>query len=369
MRLKKAISGLLYVGFLVFCAEIALQGYYRFTAGAFLFGRMAQPLWAPNPHSVFFNRANLDFDHRTNEFNAHYYTNSRGLRVPRPDLEHQLGRSADRYRILLLGPSFAFGWAVDYEETFASQLEHLLNEREFAGGDREVDVINAGVNSLGVAQGLRWLRAVGHEYQPDMILQFVYASMAVNTNAGGEAVANEDGYLVPRDYPLALRIRDQAKKSALVFYGWSLYAKALASESGEVQGAGRPLQMQAHFDAESDAVRPSLAYYEELRGVAAEAGAELQIVYLPLSYVVHREDLPRWRHLGVTDVDGEMVFDAAYCDHLVSTGLRCFDTTPSLIDAAGDGVRLYYWLDVHWTPNGNAVAARAVADRLAPKGP
>jgi lysophospholipase L1-like esterase len=365
MSLKRFAFGLVYVGFLVLCAEVALQGYYRLTAGAFLFERTAKPLWAPNPHSGFWNRPKLDVDHHTNEFSARYYTNGQGLRVPQPGQEYELGRSNDRYRILLLGPSFAFGWAVNYEDAFAARLERLLGERDFGRG-RRVEVVNAGVNSLGIAQGLRWLEAEGVAYQPDLILQFVYASMAVNAKASGEAIVNEDGYLVPKDYSFSLWIREQVKKSALVFYGWAIYASRFAPSDGKVQGAGRPMEMHANFDPASDALKPSLGLYDELRRVAAKAGAELQLVYFPLSYVVHREDLPRWRHLGVTDVDAAIAFDADYCSYLAKTGLPCLDITPSLIEAAQGGERLYYWLDVHWTPKGNEAAARAVADRLAP---
>jgi len=366
MRRRKLVSGLAYIAFLALFAEVALQGYYRLTAGAFLFERSAQPLWAPDPHSGFFNRPHLAHVHRTNEFQATYFTDGRGLRVSRAGDEVPLAPSPDRYRILLLGPSFAFGWAVNYEDSFAAELERLLTKRGFAGG-RTVEVVNAGVNSIGVAQALRWLEAEGLEYRPDLILQFVYGSMAVNTNAEAEAVANEEGYLVPRSYPVGQQLRDQLKKSALVFYGFVTYTQALAARGGgdgRVLGAGRPLEMQADFDPLSEEVAASLAFFERLRSVAERGGAGLQLVYLPLSYAVHREDEARWRHLGVYDVDAQKAFDAAYCGHLVTRGIRCLDITPDLVAAASAGERLYYPIDIHWTPLGNRVAARAVADQL-----
>jgi len=370
MRLGKWTSALIYVAFLALCAEVVLQGYYRLTAGAFLFTRAAQSVWAPDPHSGFFNRANLAMEHRTNEFQATYFTNSRGLRVPRPGVEYPLGRSPDRRRVLLLGPSFAFGWAVDYEESFAAELERLLAERGFGQG-RRVEVVNAGVNSLGTAAQLRWLEAVGVEYQPDLIVQFVYGSMVVDPNPVSDAVANEDGYLVPRNSSLSHRLREQAKKSALVFYGWVIYTRALAARADgrsgtQVLGAGRPLEMQSNFDPADEKVAASIAFFDRLRDVAQAAGSELLVVYFPLSYAVHPQDIERWRHLGVHDVEAQKAFDATFCAYLKSHGVPCTDITPSLLEAAASGERLYYWLDVHWTPEGNRVAARAVADRLLP---
>jgi len=68
----------------------------------------------------FGNRPGLFFDHRTNEFRARYITNQARFRVPRPDLEYPLAKPSDTYRIMLLGPSYAFGWGVDYELSFAA---------------------------------------------------------------------------------------------------------------------------------------------------------------------------------------------------------------------------------------------------------
>src|SRR5262245_29606315 len=110
MRLRKLFAALVYVGFLTLCAELVLQGYYRVTAGAFLFDRAAQPLWAPDPHCGFFNRPHLAYSHRTNEFQVMYFTDAHGLRVPHPGDEVPLQPDPDHLRVLLLGPSFAFGW-------------------------------------------------------------------------------------------------------------------------------------------------------------------------------------------------------------------------------------------------------------------
>ena len=78
--------GLIYLAFLSICIELALQAFYWITAGDFLFRRVGLPIYAREPHAGFGNRPGLSFDHRTNEFHAHYYINQAGFRVPRPDL-------------------------------------------------------------------------------------------------------------------------------------------------------------------------------------------------------------------------------------------------------------------------------------------
>ena len=111
--------------FVLLCVELALQAYYRVTAGDFLFRRATVPVWAPNEYSGVFNRPHLAFRQGTTEFEASYYTDANGLRVPRPDASFAFEPDADAWRALLLGPSFAFGWGVDYEATFAARLERL----------------------------------------------------------------------------------------------------------------------------------------------------------------------------------------------------------------------------------------------------
>ena len=174
--LKFVLRGLLYLVYISVCIEVALQGFYYVTAGDFLFRRIALPIFAPDPYAGFGNRPGLSFDHRTNEFRARYVTNQAGFRVPRPDLEYTLAKPSDTYRIMLLGASFAFGWGVDYELSFAGVLQHLLQEGGFAG-KKKIEIINAGVPAMTMAAQPHWFERVGKGYLPDLVIQFEYGSM------------------------------------------------------------------------------------------------------------------------------------------------------------------------------------------------
>src|SRR5262249_60703048 len=88
------------------------------------------------------------------------------------------------------------------------------------------------------------------------------------------------------------------------------------------------------------------------------------VVYVPLSYAIHREDESRWRHLGIRDIINQMTFDAAFVHYLSEWQIPSIDITRQLQKSAQLGKRMYYWLDIHWTPAGNAVAARAVSEYL-----
>ena len=361
----KLLSLLLVLG----AVEISLQAFYYLNAGDFLFRRVARPIYVPEPHAGFGVKPNLSLEDRTNEFNVALYTNSRGFRVSSRHEEYDLRKDPAKFRILLLGPSFPFGWGVNYEDTFGVALQRLLDEKGFFPG-KSTEVINAGVPALLPGPQLNWYEHAGKDYHPDLVVQFIYGSMVVSNIRGAGVHVDAEGYLV-RDSPaLSRRLAGWAKQSALIFYGWTLSERLLAAwrrepAPREIAGAGRDLIVATRFDTGHPMIAESLRFYHDLRQAANAGGARLLIVFLPLSYAVHEEDIGRWRHLGVGDIPAQIEFNRTFCDHLNRTGFYCVNTTPALIaDARQSQQRLYYWLDIHWTPRGHQVAARTVASYL-----
>jgi hypothetical protein len=88
------------------------------------------------------------------------------------------------------------------------------------------------------------------------------------------------------------------------------------------------------------------------------------VVYFPDSYLIHTQDQSRWGYLRKGDSRRQMAFDAAFVRYLNECQIATIDITPELQKSAQAGKRMYFWLDIHWTPAGNAVAAQAVADYL-----
>ena len=355
--------GFAYLIFLGIWIEIALQGFYYATAGDFLFRRVALPIYASEPYASFQNRPGLLFDHRTNEFHAHYYINQAGFRVPHPGLEYSKAKPPNTYRIMILGPSFAFGWGVEYELSFAAVLQQLLQERSFAGG-KQIEIINAAIPSMPIVSQLAWFEHVGKDYEPDFVIQFVYGSMAIGSVPENLHV-DEQGYLVGNSTASG-RWLERLKKVATVFYSWEVWTSISRwwAPPVAVLGAGRQIAPAADFDPAHSEVRESMYVYNKLAGIVHATGARLLIVYFPLSYVIHREDESRWRHLGISDVSRQMAFDAAFVRYLNDGHIPTINITEQLHKSASTGKRMYFWLDIHWTAAGNASAARAVADYL-----
>jgi lysophospholipase L1-like esterase len=88
-----------------------------------------------------------------------YTINSRGIRGP------EIESAGDRTRILSVGNSCTFGWAVKFEEIYSAQLQKLLNER--AGASR-YQVLNGGVPGYSSFQGKRYLEEL-LEYNPSVV--------------------------------------------------------------------------------------------------------------------------------------------------------------------------------------------------------
>jgi hypothetical protein len=367
-RWRRWRNRLLYLLYLAVVLEIGLQLFYFATVGQWLPSRTHLAMFAANEHSGYFNKPHVEIAHNSNEFKSMIYTNGQGLRTSAEAADYALGKQPDKRRILLLGPSFAFGWGVNYEQTFAARLQAILQES--SQSDRTVEVINAGVPSLGPVPGLNWYRHVGKEFEPDLVIQFNYGVMQVDSSGKWNNIdVDEQGHLVPKDPTLKRRVTSFAKQFALVYYGWQTTIQAISwfhqPENGEkVEGAGREMKLFDDFDPGNPEVVDSMRYYNDLRSTVEKSGAKLLIVFFPLSYCIHEQDISRWSHLGVADVDRQNAYNAAFCRHLRSLGFDCLNITDDLKQAAEEGERLYYFVDIHWTPAGNDVAARAVARHL-----
>jgi hypothetical protein len=369
-RWRRWRNRLLYLLYLAVVLEIGLQLFYFATVGQWLPGRTHLAMFEPNEYSGYFNQPHVNVVHNSNEFKSMIYTNGQGLRTSVEAADYPLGKQPGKKRVLLLGPSFAFGWGVNYEQTFAARLQAMLaDSQQF---DPAVEVINAGVPSLGPVAGLNWYRHVGEKFAPDLVIQFCYGSMQVeSTGRWNNIEADEHGRLVAKNLSPKLRFIGYAKKSALVYYGWltATHVRSWfhqADSDSEVAGAGRELELYSAFDRGNAEVIDSMKFYEDLRSTVERSGAKLLIVFFPLSYCIHEQDIGRWSHLGVINVDRQNTYNAAFCRHLQSLDFDCLNITDDLKQAAEEGQRLYYFVDIHWTPEGNEVAARAVARHLAP---
>jgi lysophospholipase L1-like esterase len=95
--------------------------------------------------------------------------NSQGLRGP----ALRSLRDGSSLRVLCIGDSITFGYGVADEAPFPRQLEHLLHK---AMPERDVEVINAGVQRYFTYQEIDFLRLKGRQLRPDIVVLAVYSN-------------------------------------------------------------------------------------------------------------------------------------------------------------------------------------------------
>lgn len=74
------------------------------------------------------------------------------------------------YRIAMLGDSFAFGWGVAQDQTFAARIEQNLNR--IAGGKIHYEVLNFGVPGYSTFQEVALFKERVLDFDPDAVVVF-----------------------------------------------------------------------------------------------------------------------------------------------------------------------------------------------------
>ncbi len=136
------------------------------------------------PHSVARGRSSSD------EFDFEYRHNSLGFR----DRERPLEKPAGTFRVVTLGDSFTYGQGADFDATWPSRLEALLNET-LPEGER-ADVLRLGLRRFYPGTSRAVLEHVGLQFAPDLVIVAVVPNDVVDTHLGADAVfVDEHGFL------------------------------------------------------------------------------------------------------------------------------------------------------------------------------
>jgi hypothetical protein len=362
---RRIFFSLVLAGFVLVSVELACQLFYRFTAGDFLFRRTGAPIFEEDPHRCYRLKPNLDYVHRTNEFESVVYTNSQGMRTDARRLDVKPEKPVDVHRILFLGPSFTFGWGNAYEEAYPTVIGELL-----AAGGRRVEIVNMGTPAQGPEAQLCWLEHVGYRLRPDVVVQTIYGDR-VPTVVGEcperlDCPVIEDSRLYTTAPTLRRKLIARAKNLGIVFYGYYAYQWALGARAEEAAGTGKELHGERVLEldpGDHDGLASDYARYEST--VRRLLGEDVRVVFLfiPMSYVVHPGDASRWSHLLDADPVASRQRIRRAVGRLRSHGHLVIDPTEALVSRA-DAERLYYWLDIHLTPAGNRVVAEEAVSAL-----
>ncbi len=262
-------------------------------------------------------------------FDATVTINWKGFRGPPLPYE----RTRNVSRIVLLGDSFAWGYGVNYSDTFAARLEQDLSH---------VEVVNLAVSGYSTDQQLLLYIDEGRRYKPDLVLVQVAAN-DITYNAetlaytiyGKPAFTAKDGGLVVINQPVA---KTPWIKQAVVRIAWRSYV--LNQFFRYLQTFSQPggQNVLLHDGTPNITARLLLALREETE----KDGADLLVVF-------------------VEDVTDGPLFATFLQQHNVEHVLLGQYLTH-------DDRSLHLRDGRHWNAAGHAIVARVLANRLRSSG-
>ena len=251
-------------------------------------------------------RPNVRARHQTAEFDVAIDIHSRGFRGP------EWPKDSERPRILVLGDSYAFGWGVEFEQSFSGLLQ---------AAHPEWDVRNAAVAGYGADQELLVLRRLRESLRPAAVVCTFCDNDLWESSA-------DDAY--GRSKPQFVSLRgDLALRASHVDASW-------LSENSMLYAAIRKQAWQARFES---ATRDRASEWQMVERLYCAMRDELQGV----PFVLVSEE-PQWsafalRERGVVHVDVREALGRA-------------------------GVPTRFDVDGHWNAAGHAAVAARLGGEL-----
>ena len=299
------------------------------------------------------------------EFDVAVQVNSLGYRQAEFDPV-----KADQLRIVALGDSFTFGDGVEERDAWPRALERALA----AGASRRVEVINAGVPGRWVDEYYLELKRRSLPLQPDVVVVGFFLG---NDIVGPDAETHVWTEVDARGRPLRIdrpneRIESGFRVMRVPKPRWRIPLVRNSHVAQLVYDGGKAIVQRwrpstpdedALFVAEYTPETAAVVQRVENLFVAMAEACREHGVRLLVAMIPTREQVRPELAAG-TAARGFEQPNRRFAAFFAAAGIAFVDLLPVLRDAASGGP-LYYRFDGHWTPRGHAVAAQAIAARLA----
>jgi len=297
--------------------------------------------------------------------------NAHGLR----GAEIRTEKAPGIFRILMLGDSFTMGKGVEDDLTFSVLLQKALN----AGGrtcGKTIEVLNGGVDSYAPVLSNIYLRELA-SLRPDMVIENLDVSDLVQEAAYRKvAERGPDGTIVAVPQrndgdSLVDKVRSWTEKH-LFLTRVALFYATRASGYREITVRDVVTRANAEIvahtlEGDTDRTAQWEAIFESLdlmRRYADSQNIEFLLSIYPWPHQVNdREWVPgRYTFMSEgarpSDVSNRTIHAMAQ-----ARNMPLFDATPAFKSYRGSA-RLYFDYDMHWTPAGQQVMAKALEEYL-----
>lgn len=271
----------------------------------------------------------------------------------------------DAFRIVALGDSFAFG-VVGYEHNFLTLLESEMAARL----GRPVEVANLGLPSMQPSDYLQILLDDGLALQPDLLLLCLYTGNDFQPAASTSPLDASNWRVVGFATRLVRYAAEREFRASAAAPAGAPRSGASApafTEDGYfgIAAAYLPLLRRERPAKLDRAMRETLALADEI--VRRAAPTPVAIAVLPSEFQVSpplRDRVLARAGLAETDLDLERPARETRA-HFASREIPVLDLLAAFTAAEAEE-STYALRNTHWNEHGNAVAAQALAEALAP---
>lgn len=250
--------------------------------------------------------------------------------------------------VLALGDSFTAAFQVEDSQTFTAQLSV----------DVGVAVHNVGINDIGTQMAVQGLGRHGRDLQVAAAMLVFYLGNDLSNNVNYPSLTDAGRMSQPPLSPSQrVMVTGLARVSHLFSAVWLHLRRAPPGSAAEIQVFLDPATLRSRLPG----TRAALAGYGN---ACRTLDIACLVVLAPPAWVVHEDRLePTLRYLGLegSQADPDSVVKAVTM--AVPHGIPVVDLTPALRAAAPEQT-LYGRYDPHWTAEGHAVVAQALAQPI-----
>lgn len=292
---------------------------------------------------------------KTPEFTVEFKINQDGLR---DETAHPDPKPEGVTRILLLGDSFTFGDANDYDKIWPVVFERELLQKGLA-----VDVVKAGVSGYDTQKEFLYLKRLFSKYKPDIVvLTFLPNDLFTNQPLPAEGTRAEApspgtaGHVVrTRNFKKTrLHVITFAKRLMLPrdFLYTRLYLMTARAEYFTTPLSER---LTRQVDVTKNILTSANDY-------CRDRNVEFVVFSLPQLFQV----LMKANEFQVENLDIDFV-DAYFDEFAAASGFQWIAALPALAREYRTGKKdLYYRFDGHFNNRGNELVGRLLANRFVP---
>ena len=333
--------------------------------------RLFHPIAYAPEHNMLFD-ADADTGYRLRPGGSATFGNgARGVANNEGLRNREVGpKPSGAFRILVLGDSFTEGAGVVEEEAYPQVLEKILRRRIAPA----VEVVNAGVGGWDPFQYAQYFEHHGLTFEPDLVLVGFFVGNdtysghltvgTLPTAIGGRRISREAArrrsirlaVFLQEHFHLARAFRGraprfEARRSCEDFSPWFL----------EVQTA-RLENHRARTPAGDARAQPNVDQILRIQGLAAARGVPVVVALLPDENQINA--VLKARLLAGKDV---AAYDFEMPQSMLAALFAGRDVhLVDLLSVFRHDPRCLYMNDTHWNPDGQVLAADALASALLP---